>query len=241
MTPRAQPLMQLAAVLIAVLATACTGGEVKINGSPVVGTEVSIWTCDQTEFLTTTDGSGRYQFNPYDPNSPDFDTSNYIPTGPIAIEVNGPEGWSVTRRQHQYDEECPIDYNGSNQALPCKIQSIGLVPMTPIQVVIAMGEFLAFDCGMNVQEAEERALQAMATPPEAIEPNLDERSELSCLTECASSCSPHGWLGPEMLRGHLPGDLKSCMCACAEVSCGTSFSGFLLGGRPAVLTHQSPE
>lgn len=230
MTTRALPLMPLAATLVALISTACTGGQVTKNGAVVAGTNVEILTCnvEGPDYQTVTDASGVYQFNPFSPNSPVIDSSNYIPEGPIAIAVTGVQGSSITRRMHQYDETCAITYNGTNQDLPCKIQSIQLVPMDPAEFWVELSDFHLEDCNLGGLVAEQRTRQAFSFVAESGD-GFGEPSEVSCLTDCASSCSPGGLLSPAMLKGDLPDDLASCMCSCANVSCGTELTSYCSG------------
>ncbi|MEL6758903.1 MAG: hypothetical protein AAFP04_00745 [Myxococcota bacterium] len=133
-----------------IASVACTGGVISKNGDAIDGANVSIWTCDSIgDFTTTTDAGGVYQFNPYLPNSPDLDQTQLIPAGPIAINITSSEGSFVERRQHVYDETCPAQYDGSTQDLPCKIQSVDIVPMTLIEFFAAQAAFFEEDCGLS--------------------------------------------------------------------------------------------
>lgn len=227
MTLTTSPAVRCAGILIALVCTACTGGQVTKNGLPVVGSTVEIRTCtsDLGTYVTSTDASGVFEFNPYDPNSPMIDSDEYIAEGPIAIIVAGADGSSVSRRDHQYNQTCNIAYNGSQQNLPCRLHGIDLVPMNILEYATENLAFYEQDCGLAFAPAKRLSEESMSFVAESTEPST-ELSQASCLTQCADSCSSGGLLNPDMLKGKFSPGFESCMCSCAESSCEASFEPF---------------
>jgi len=203
-------------ILVAVLATACTAGHVTKNGTPVAGAKVDIWTCEALrDFITTTDAGGNFRFNPFDPSSPAFDSSKYLPEGPIAISITGAAGSSVTRKNHQYTDVCPTAYNGSTQNQPCKVYNINLKPMSLPEFLAELNDFLADDCGLESELAGGLAAAAIARDVREIGRLTTRPSETSCLTDCAQGC-----LGQSILN------FGECMCTCVAVQCEVPFEPF---------------
>ena len=216
---RATGVLRLGVVLAAGLCAACTGGQVRKDGDPVAGADVSIWTCEAIgDFQTETDGGGNYAFNPFRQDSPTLDDSKFVPPGPIAINVTGDEGSSVTRRNHQYDDTCQIRYNGSVQDLPCKIQNINLEPMQFNEFLAEQAEFLEEDCGLAARDATRLVTASIGGRRVGEIGGLTTRpSTESCLTECSESC----------IYQDVPvGEMVDCMCICVEGNCGASFGPF---------------
>jgi len=212
-------------IVVAALSLAslgCTAGLVTKNGSPVAGAEVHIWTCDDLGgFQTTTDASGTYRFNPFDPSSPAFDATQFVPPGPIAIIVTGGAGSMVVRRDHQYDETCPIRYNGSTQNLPCKLENVDLVPMGLPEFLAESADFLSEDCGVESKLANRLAGAAIPREMQRIRDLSARPTPAGCITRCAQGCS-----------GQPMADFAPCMCICVEGSCGTSFGPFCTETTP---------
>lgn len=215
-------------ILIVVLCTACTGGQVSQNGSAVAGSDIEIRTCEAAggTFTTTTDATGNFQFNPFDPLSPMIDSAEYIPTGPIAILVTGGNGSSVNRRDHQYTGTCPVAYNGSTQDMPCRIHAIEHVPASVPAFLGDLVDFYEDDCGFSARAAD--ALSLSALDPDAdhqadaqIFGLTDPGREASCISGCTSTCS-----------GQAMNDFMPCMCICVESSCGASFGPFCTEAAP---------
>jgi hypothetical protein len=190
------------------------------EGRSVAGAAVEVWTCDSVgQYETVTDADGVYQFNPYSPDSSAFDGDRFIPAGPIAIIVAGGPGGYVTRREHVYDETCPIRHDGTTAQRPCKMQHVDLQPMTFPQVNAELLRFLEDDCGLALElpprfdrdalrAAFDRARQAAPGRP----PLSEVSAQFSCISDCSSSCS-----------GQHQADYIPCMCICVEGSCGASF------------------
>jgi len=205
-------------ILAVAVCAACTGGQVRKDGEPVANADISIWTCESLgDFRATTDGGGNYLFNPFRPDSPTLDERKFIPPGPIAILVTGSAGSSVTRRSHRYDDTCPIAYNGSTQDLPCKVQNVNLVPMSPPEFTAASAAFLEEECGIAAQVAEELSAAHYETSARAIGDLTARPSMDSCLSRCVDSC---------IFKDAPVSEHQSCMCGCVESQCGASFGPF---------------
>lgn len=222
-------LAHLACILIVLLSTACTGGHVSENGSAIVGSNIEVRTCTTPSgtFTTTTDGSGNFVFNPFDPLSPMIDSANAVPEGPVAILVTGGDGSSVNRRDHQYTGSCPVAYNGSTQDVPCRVHSIEHSPMSVPDFFGALIDFYEDDCGFSARVAEE--LSELAMNPDS-DPQFEAdvygltgpgTRHASCLSDCTASCS-----------GQSQSDFMPCMCICVESSCGTSYGPFCTEAAP---------
>lgn len=185
----------------------------------MAGAEVSIWTCESMgDFQMVTDGGGNYAFNPARPDSPVLDDSKLIPPGPIAINVTGGAGSSVTRRNHHYDGTCQIPYNGAVEDAPCKLQNINLQPMTINEFWAEQLAFLEQDCGIEAQDASRLVLAVHGGARVGPIGGFTKRpSTESCLTRCTESC----------IYQDVPiSEYASCMCICGEGNCGASFGPF---------------
>jgi hypothetical protein len=207
----------LSFAVVIVICTACTGGNVSQNGAPIAGAEVSIWTCEALgDFITYTNNSGNYAFNPYSANSPAVYESLIIPPGPIAIHVTSGSNVAVTRRSHAYDESCPIQYNGSTEDLPCKIHNINFQPMTLQQLSAEQLEFFETDCGFSASEAQQKiVIQRNKQESQATEElDLAARPDSNrCLQSCKAAC---------LLQDSKVNEISQCLCSCVEAQCGTA-------------------
>ncbi|MEJ2406271.1 MAG: hypothetical protein P8171_18615 [Candidatus Thiodiazotropha sp.] len=211
-------LTHLSLAFVIAICTACTGGHVSQNGAPVAGAEVSIWTCEsQGDFITHTNNSGNYAFNPYSANSSAVYESLIIPPGPIAINVTSGSNVAVTRRSHAYDESCPIQYDGATEDLPCKIHNIDFQPMTFQQLTAVQLEFIETDCGFSANEAQ----QLIVIQKNKQESQNAEEFDLAakpgssgCLQSCRASC---------LLQDPEANEISQCLCSCVEGQCDTAF------------------
>jgi hypothetical protein len=203
-------------IALAALSVSCTAGHVTKNGSPVAGAEIRIWTCDAlNDFQTVTDAGGNFKFNPFDPDSPAFDSSEFVPPGPIAIMVTGAAGSTVARRNHQYDSQCPTPYNGSTQSQPCKVYSIDLVPMSLPEFLAEANAFLGEDCGLESEMARRLSGAAIGSGRQPIGDLSARPSAAGCIHGCSQSCA-----------GQSIDDFTACMCICVESQCRVSFGPF---------------
>ncbi len=204
-------------ILIVFLCSSCTGGRVTKNGAAVANATVRIYTCESIgDFNTDTNSSGIYTFNPFSPNSSALDQSKLIPPGPIGIAVTGNAGSSFTRRVHQYNSSCPVEYNGSTQNLPCKLQNIDLVPVSLPELLEETLAFFEQDCGLEAKSAEQISTAVVARLEGSL-PLTSKPRTANFLSQCADSC----------IRQDLPiSEYASCMCNCVESNHGTSFGSF---------------
>ena len=108
-----------ASLFIGLATTACTGGEVLYDGARQAGATVTYRNCAGTTWTKTTNSSGYYTFNPYDPNSSAFHNADYIPEG-VYLATASYGAWKVSNMvSHSFDRTCDITWNGSQQELPC--------------------------------------------------------------------------------------------------------------------------
>lgn len=216
-------------ILMTMMTVACTGGRVTENGSAMAGASVFIRGCpaDATTYNTTTDASGVYAFNPYDPNTSQFHLDQYVETGPVKIEVHSPSGHTtVARRMHQFNEICPIQHEGVEQDLPCDILDVDFVPMDPWEVDIESILFFGLDCGMGAAQAERLAEQdAVRRASVKLAPVPEE---IGCYSRCAESCTAKGEDLKSLASTTLT-DRSPCLCSCIAKECGADLRGFCGG------------
>jgi hypothetical protein len=216
------------AVVVGALAlcTACTGGRITKNGLSVVHSEVSIWTCDTIgDYHTTTDANGLYSFNPFSSTSSAFDSTAFVPPGPIAITITGAEGSFVARRQHAYTQTCRIPYDGVSQDLPCDIQHVAMEPMGLVEFNAALLAFLVEDCGITARVAPDADLHTLSQTAQremaTHRSPVDGKAHVGCVTGCSQACA-----------GQAPLDYNTCMCLCVEAACGVQFGPACVEATP---------
>jgi hypothetical protein len=126
-------LRNFALALVCTLVAACTAGKVTRDGQDIAGATVTILTCDNTEYTTTTAADGTWAFNPTSPDSGDFDVTQNVPQGPIFIRVvDGGEEYAEFH--HHYYATCPYTIDGVSGVYPCRLYPIDFVPMNLLQM-----------------------------------------------------------------------------------------------------------
>ncbi len=216
-------------ILMTMMTVACTGGRVTENGSAIAGASVFIRGCpaDATTYGTTTDASGIYAFNPFDPNTAQFHLDQYVEIGPVKIEVVAPTGEvTVARRMHQFTEICPIQHEGVVQNLPCDILDVDFVPMNDWEVFAETLLFFGEDCSMGAAQAKGLAEQEVARLA-SVEP-APVPAEIGCYSRCAESCIATGD-DLDSLAGTTLTDRSPCLCSCIASECDADLRGFCGG------------
>ena len=149
-------------VLSSTILGACTGGYVYRNGTPVIGANVTISTCDGRTFNTITDSlsgyEGGFAFNPYDPHSADFDSDQAIPEERILVHIEDPEADVDPKeyyayRTNLYTEYCSVPYDNSWQDLPCKSYTFDFRNASDTVNNLAINQFNTY-CSLSVCERQ---------------------------------------------------------------------------------------
>lgn len=111
-------------ILFVTLSSACTGGVVIKNGSPVANATLTFYTnpCRETAGLALppTGVSGQFSSNPFSSSSSIIDYTKKVPTGRVYVKLASPAGTYWRTLDHAYDQSCNVAYNGATSAAPCR-------------------------------------------------------------------------------------------------------------------------
>ena len=109
----------LLSITLTATLSACTGGRVIYDGDPASSTTVTYTNCNGDTWTKSTNSSGYFIFNPFDPDSSAIDSANYIPEG-VYLASAQKGVWKVSNMvSHEFDATCEIEWNNEVQDLPC--------------------------------------------------------------------------------------------------------------------------